>query len=254
MGVCLQEQVWGSGQWLSALKNSHQLSPVPTCSHHHQMHYFGIESDSGGTICPKGVRGAISLWLVVVALGMTTGRGSWQSLGGNSVGRRVSVLAWKCACSEMSSNPAGSEPGGQVALSMVVLHGANLAGGFGHYGQKHWQEKCPADGNEQVKTQEMPLRVCSTKWLLMLTHVSSRSCARASAGPLPTASLTSCPHLIPLFSEHISSGIILAICLHPLIALFLILYSPNFSYFPIISLCSALRSVGLVTMSDHRCC
>lgn len=44
--------------------------------------------------------------------GMTTGRGSWQSLGGNSVGRRVSVLAWKCACSEMSPNPAGSEPGG----------------------------------------------------------------------------------------------------------------------------------------------
>lgn len=120
VGVCLQEQLWGSGQWLSALKNSHKTSPVPTCSHHHHMCNFGIESCSDGTICPKGAKGAISLGLV--ALGMSTGRGIWQSLGGNSVGRRVSVLAWKC---EMSSNPARSELRGQVALSMVVLHGAN---------------------------------------------------------------------------------------------------------------------------------
>lgn len=59
----------------------------------------------------------------------------------------------------------------------------------------------------------------------MLTHVNSQSCGVASVGVLSYAALTSCPPLIPLFSVGISSGFVHAICLHLLLALFLILYS-----------------------------
>lgn len=95
----------GSGQCLSALKSSHQLSPVPTCSHHHQMCYFGVRAALMGSSREQkepGVGGG--------------GNDHWKRKlavsGWKNSARRVSVLAWKCACREISSHPAGPEPGG----------------------------------------------------------------------------------------------------------------------------------------------
>lgn len=116
-GGCLSAGT-GLGEWTVAVSFEEQPPAVPCASlftHHHQMCYLGVES------CSDGNQGSQRSHQPVAG----GGNGHWQrklEVSGwkMSVGRRVSVLAWNCARSEISSHPAGAEPGGQVALSMGI--------------------------------------------------------------------------------------------------------------------------------------
>lgn len=86
-GVCLQEQVWGVDSTCA------NLLPSPS-----DVLFWGESCSDGIIEGAEGVGGG--------------GNDHWQrelAVSGckNSV-RRVSVLAWKCACREISSHPAGA--------------------------------------------------------------------------------------------------------------------------------------------------
>lgn len=77
-----RSKVCGSGQWLSASKNSHELCSVPTWSHRHQwaMCWFWIDSYSDINHLSEEsemgcqLLGGFCLWVVVVDLKITAGR------------------------------------------------------------------------------------------------------------------------------------------------------------------------------------